>query len=423
MPTSSVVENPASASAAVSNREKWMVLAAAFFGWMFDGLEQAVFPLAGRPALQDLLNTTNDAIIGQYFGYITALFLIGAALGGFVFGWLGDRFGRVRTMIWSILTYSIFTGLCYFATNPYQLGALRFISAIGMGGEWALGVALVMEFWPEKARPLLAGAIGSAANAGYALISVLGMFVKIQPTSWRWVMLAGAAPSLLTLFIIAFVPESRRWKAAVEKTNTHPVREVFSRAMIGRTLLGMIIAAVALIGTWGSVQWIPTWVNKMVGKSDPHAAATALLLASIGAMIGCFAGGLLARQIGRRWTYFLLCFVSWISTTILFRGFDHYNAAFAIIFGFVGLFTAAFYGWMPLYLPELFPTRMRATGQGVSYNFGRLFAAAGVLFQGELVKAYDGSYPRAGTMVVLIYFVGMIVIWFGPETKGKPLPD
>jgi SHS family sialic acid transporter-like MFS transporter len=422
MPTS-VAENPTTPVAAVSNREKWLVLAAAFFGWMFDGLEQAVFPLAGRPALQDLLKTTNDAIIGEYFGYITALFLIGAALGGFVFGWLGDRFGRVRTMTWSIVTYSIFTGLCYFATNTYQLGALRFISAIGMGGEWALGVALVMEFWPEKARPLLAGAIGSAANAGYALISVIGMFVKIQPTSWRWVMLAGAAPSLLSLFVVFFVPESRRWKAAVEKVEVHPVREVFSRQMIGRTLLGIAIAAVALIGTWGSVQWIPTWVHKMADATDPHAAATSLWFASIGAMIGCFAGGLLARAIGRRRTYFGLCLLSWMITTSLFWFFKSYSGLFAVMFGFVGLFTAAFYGWMPLYLPELFPTRMRATGQGVCYNFGRIFAAAGVLLQGKLVAAYDGSYPKAGATVVLVYFVGMVVIWFGPETKGKPLPD
>jgi MFS transporter, SHS family, sialic acid transporter len=236
-------------------------------------------------------------------------------------------------------------------------------------------------------------------------------------------MLAGAAPALLSLFIVFFVPESRRWKAAVEKVETHPVREVFSRAMIGRTLLGISLAAVALIGTWGSVQWIPTWVNKMVGATDPHAASTSLLIAAIGAMIGCFAGGLLARQIGRRWTYFVLCLVSWIITTALFRGFDHYSWAFAVMFGFVGLFSAAFYGWMPLYLPELFPTRMRATGQGVCYNFGRIFAAAGVLYQGNLVTAYNGSYPRAGTMVVLIYFVGMLVIWLGPETKGKPLPD
>src|SRR5436190_7401052 len=373
MPTS-VAESPTPVVAAVSNREKWLVLAAAFFGWMFDGLEQAVFPLAGRPALQDLLQTTNDAIIGKYFGYITALFLIGAALGGFVFGWLGDRYGRVRTMTWSILTYSIFTGLCYFATNPYQLGALRFISAIGMGGEWALGVALVMEFWPEKARPLLAGAIGAASNAGYALIAFVGMHIKIEPTSWRWVMLAGAAPSLLSLFIVLWVPESRRWKAAVEKSETHPVREVFSRPTIGRTLLGIAIAAVALIGTWASVQWVPTWVNKMVGKENPHAASVSLLVAAIGAMIGCFAGSLFAKQFGRRWTYFGLCLLSWIAATALFRGFDHYSGGFVVMFGIVGLITAAFYGWLPLYLPELFPTRMRATRQGICFNAGRVFA-------------------------------------------------
>ena len=185
-----------------------MVLIAAFLGWMFDGLEQGVFPLVARPALQDLLRVEGDKEIGLWMGYITALFLVGAAGGGLVFGWLGDRVGRVRAMIWSVLAYSLFTGASYFAQRAWQLGLFRFLAALGMGGEWSLGVALVMECWPEKHRPLLAGAIGAASNMGFGLLGALGMVFQVTRHSWRWVMLAGAAPALLTLFIACFVPES-----------------------------------------------------------------------------------------------------------------------------------------------------------------------------------------------------------------------
>jgi len=134
-------------------------------------------------------------------GRITALFLVGAACGGLVFGWLGDRMGRVRAMTLSILTYSVFTGLCFFAQQPWHLGALRFVAAFGMGGEWSLGVALVMEAWPRDKRPLLAGIIGAASNVGFALIAVIGFYFKVTQDSWRWVMIAGAAPALLALGI------------------------------------------------------------------------------------------------------------------------------------------------------------------------------------------------------------------------------
>src|SRR5207247_4189996 len=143
-------------------RGQWLVLIAAFLGWMFDGLEMGIFPLVARPALQDMMQGAGggDQFVGLWMGRITALFLVGAACGGLTFGWLGDRIGRVRSMSLSILTYSIFTGLCFFAQEPWQLGALRFVAAFGMGGEWSLGVALVRECWPRDKRPLLAGIIG-----------------------------------------------------------------------------------------------------------------------------------------------------------------------------------------------------------------------------------------------------------------------
>src|SRR5688500_9589449 len=154
----------------ISAKARWMALVAAFLGWMFDGMEMGIFPLVARPALQEMQaagGVVDDKFVGHWMGIITALFLLGAAAGGVIFGWLGDRIGRVRAMTWSILCYSIFSGLCYFATAPWHLGALRFVAALGMGGEWSLGVALVMEVWPEKHRPILAGAIGAAANVGF----------------------------------------------------------------------------------------------------------------------------------------------------------------------------------------------------------------------------------------------------------------
>ena len=207
---------------------QWLVLAAAFLGWMFDGLEMGIFPLVARPALQDMMHGAGggDEFVAIWMGRITALFLVGAACGGLSFGWLGDRLGRVRAMMLSVLTYSLFTGLCYFAQAPWHLGVLRFVAAFGMGGEWSLGVALVMEAWPEEKRPMLAGVIGAAANVGFALIAVVGLFFKVTQNSWRWVMLAGAAPAALALVIQLFVPESERWKASVKQSVARPVQEI-----------------------------------------------------------------------------------------------------------------------------------------------------------------------------------------------------
>ena len=157
------------------DRTQWMVLVAAFLGWLFDGFELGLFPLVARPALQDLLGEAGSKDLGAWTGIIHALTQFGAACGGLAFGWFGDRVGRVRAMSASILTYSLFSGLGYVAASPGQLGAFRFIAALGMGGEWALGVALVMECWPERLRPYLAGIIGAAANVGFVLVACVGL--------------------------------------------------------------------------------------------------------------------------------------------------------------------------------------------------------------------------------------------------------
>jgi MFS family permease len=416
---------------------QWLVLATALLGWMFDGVEMGLFPVVAPSALADLLGAAakDQTVVGQWNGYLTAWFLVGAACGGLVFGWLGDRIGRVRSMAVSIFAYSLFTGACYFATQPWQLGVLRFFAALGMGGEWALGVALVMESWPERFRPLLAGVIGAAGNCGYLLIAAITTRFPPTPDNWRWTMLICMAPALLAVVVLLFIPESERWRTAVRTSAARPLREIFTTRLLRPALLAIGLASVALIGTWGCVQaFLPLWANNMAMQLTPpdHSAKGATLLAiSFGAILGGLIGPLIGHRVGRRAAYFGLCAASLAACQILFQGFDHYDRRFLLMCGVTGFCTASFYGWLPLYLPELFPSRVRATAQGLSYNFGRLFAAAGALGTGALLSVFGGSdpqaylqaYPRACGTISFVYLIGMFLIWFGPETRGQSLPE
>jgi len=403
-----------------------MTLIAAFLGWMFDGMEMGIFPLVARPALQQMQAASaivSENFVQQWMGIVTALFLLGAACGGLVFGWLGDRIGRVRAMTWSILCYSIFTGLCYFATQPSHLGALRFMAALGMGGEWALGVALVMESWPERWRPLMAGCIGAAANLGYCLIAVIAIAFPITRDSWRWVMMVGAAPALLTFFIRLFVPESERWRESVKRGPARPVLEIFAPPLLKNTVLAIAFASIALIVTWGTVQWIPLWADQMTHGQRPEVKAYIQFFSALGAVFGSLIAPLLGGKLGRRPVYFALCLSSLVVCSVLFRGFHEFSTMFMVMVWLVGFCTAAFYGWLPLYLPELFPTRVRATGQGLAFNFGRILAALGAWQMGSLMAVFGNSYSKAGSAIALIYLLGMMIIWLAPETKDRPLPQ
>ena len=446
-------------------RAQWIVLAASFLGWMFDGVEIGLFPVVVRPALQSL-GVADDKLIALWNSVVVACFLLGAAAGGVLFGWLGDKFGRVRSMVMSILIYSLFTGACYFAAEAWQLGVFRFIASMGMGGEWALAVALVMECWPERHRPKLAGAIGAAANFGFLFIALVAMRWHVTQDSWRWIMLVAASPALLALLIAVFVPESERWKQSLKRGPSKPIREIFAPGLRKKTILAIVFSAIPLIGTWAAVSgWVPTWVDQMTQTAKaktflsteqlaefekartPDDKRTILkshlspeqwkqvttetagkkaeinVIISIGAIIGCFVAPVIGGIFGRRPVYFGLCLLSLAGCGYLFGFLNEYNLQLMIVAAVVGAFTAAFYGWLPLYLPELFPTRVRATGQGLSFNFGRIIAAGGNLVMGLQVYYYGGDYSRAMLYITLVYAFGLVLIWFAPETKGKPLPE
>jgi MFS transporter, SHS family, sialic acid transporter len=399
-------------------RGRWLVLLAAFLGWMFDGLEMGIFPQIAKASLGQLITGADQNTIKWWHGVIDACFLFGAAAGGLVFGWLGDRIGRVRAMAFAILVYSGFTGLLFFVNSPFQIAVLRFIAALGMGGEWALGVALVMEVWDAKHRPLLAGLIGAAANVGFVLVGLMGALIKVNQSNWKWFAILGAAPALLTFVIRLFVPESHKWQASQQVAKSKPITELFSDRRLAVTLIVAIgLASVALIGTWGAVQKIPAWVGFMT--SNASAQGNAQMASGLGAIVGCLIAPLIAAYLNRRVAYVILCLGSLAACQLLFRRFTEYNFAFLAMTFVVGGTTAALYGWLPLYLPELFPTRVRATAQGVAYNFGRILAGVGAIWGGTL----GGDYATMGQIVSLVYLFGIVIIWFSPETKGRPLPE
>jgi MFS family permease len=440
---------------------RYLILLAAFLGWMFSGFQMAVTTLASRAATTDFLrsgqvsaakplelrrlfvapqlgkptwNVPADesavlaAIAAKWFSWYNAAFLFGAAAGGLVFGWLGDRVGRVRAMAASILTFSLFSGLGYFSATPEQLLLLRFLSGSGVGGMWPTGVALSSEAWSERSRPLVAGLLGTAANVGLVIFNVIGYVSPVVPESWRWTLLVCASPAVLAVFVWLCVPESRRWLAVRdtgEATGNKRVSllTVFQPPLTGRTLIGIALGTIPLLGGWGATQWIIPWADTVSGAARPEAKAMAAIMRSGGAAIGSLFGGWLASQCGRRLTYFLISLSSVALGEYIYLGMTPTDASFwAYVFA-LGLVSTIFFGWLPLYLPELFPTRARAAGAGVSFNFGRILTAVGVLAAGWITFLMHDDYGRAGSVTTLVYALGMLVILAAPDTTKHKLRD
>jgi MFS family permease len=287
---------------------------------------------------------------------------------------------------------------------------------------WPSGVALASEAWPEGSRPAVAGLLGTAANVGILLMALIGQRVQLTPDSWRWSMLVGAVPVLLGLFVLAGVPESPRWlaqrTAAGSPGATRSLAEVFRPPLLGRTVLGALLGTIPLLGTWASGKWLIPWAE----AQDTDPALTQAVWA-VGAVLGSAAGGWLASLCGRRLTYFMVSLGTLLINLAIYQLLYPAHPAFLPAVFLLGLVATVFFGWLPLYLPELFPTRVRATGAGVTFNFGRIASAAGVLAAGGLMALYEGDYARVGIVTAWVYGLGMVLILFAPDTSKSTLSD
>lgn len=417
----------------VPSARYWIVVIA-FLGWMFAGVQLAVVSIVMREAVKDLLGVANEGDYGRWFGWLTASFMFGAAAGGYVLGWAGDRWGRKQAIVWSIAIYSIFAGLTYFVATAEQLLLMRFLVGVGVGGMWPNGISLVSEAWPNLSRPMLSGVIGTAANIGTMLFSVLTCYVHVTPESWRWVMLLGAAPTVLAMIAAVVVHESPRWLALRGQTDPQnkpdipirsPLIEVFSPPMLRITLVGILLGTIPLFGGWGSSNWANAWASEVGGNSqqlDPALKARTLLARSAPGSVASLLGGVIANWVGRRTFYCLLSLSCLACSQYLFRFTNPTSSDFLWWTAGLGLCNGFFFGWLPLCLPELFPTRIRATGAGVSFNFGRIATSFGILVAASMLKeSFGGDYARIGQLTSWVYLIGAVVIWFSPDTSRKSM--
>jgi SHS family sialic acid transporter-like MFS transporter len=410
----------------LSRGARWAVLSAAFGGLLFDGFELGLMPLASLSVSQDLLGAGYTATLGgDWFARYTAALMLGAAIGGIALGSLGDRIGRARAMGVSILFYSVFAGLGAWVHTQEQMLVLRFLVGLGVGGVWPNAVALVAESWPDKARPLVAGLMGAAINAGILLLSQVAQIWSVTAADWRWLFHLAATPAALGLIVLFFLPESRTWLAARrqpgEKQKTAPLRELFQPALLKITLVGIMLGSVPLVGAWAASKWMIPWADKIGGVVQTDYKALTQGWWAFGAILGSLTGAQIARLLGRRRSYFLISLGSLVLTVAMFQFTAPLSPSFFPVVFAQGFVATLFFGWLPLYLPELFPTHVRATGSGISYNVGRFATAAGVLAAGVFFTAFGGSYPAVGTAAALIYGLGMFAIWFAPETAKQSL--
>jgi hypothetical protein len=298
---------------------------------------------------------------------------------------------------------------------------------MGVGGMWPNGVALVSEAWSDVSRPLLAGLIGTSANLGLMLLAVLAARpgMEITPETWRWVTIVCATPVVLGLFVLLLVPESPRWVATrlshTTQKSQSPIAATFRPPILQLTLLGICLGAIPTMGNWGSANWTVPWAGKVGATDAPALKAWTQFNKSFGGAVGALLGGWIASQFGRRSTYFVISLVSLCISYYIFRFSHPQDPLFPFLVFGIGFSGTLYFGWLPLYLPELFPTQVRSTGSGVSFNFGRILTAVGTLGTGLLMHTFGGDYARVGQVTCLVYVFGMIVILFAPDTSKTQL--
>jgi MFS family permease len=404
--------------------QRRLVLVVAFLALVFDGVELGLMPVASLSVSRSLLGEAfTPTLGGDWFARFTAALMLGAAIGGIFLGSLGDRIGRAKAMGVSILFYSIFAALGGWVKTQEQMLVLRFFVGLGVGGLWPNGIALVSECWPGAKRPLVSGAMMAGLNTGILLVSQLARVWPVTPDSWRWIFLLAGAPAMLGMFVLIALPESPRWLATrgAEKAPSPPLRELFSPGLIRFTLVGIAVSAIPMVGAWSASKWMIPWADHVAGTTHGGYKAATQGWWALGAVIGSFGGAQLASLLGRRRSYFLISLGAVTLTMAMFQLTAPLRPGFHIIVFAQGLVSTLFFGWLALYLPELFPTRVRATGSGLAYNSGRFATAAGVLLAGFLFTALGGDYARVGTLCATIYALGMVVIWFAPDTAKKSL--
>jgi MFS family permease len=425
----------------------WFVFTVASLAWLFDCMDQQFFNLARDGAMESLI--PKRAL--EFAPYTTSVFLIGWAVGGLIFGALGDRFGRARMLTFTILLYSLSTGLNAFATGFTDFCVYRFITGLGVGGVFGLAVALVADSVPDRTRAPALGMLQALSTVGNLAAGLIGMAIgaavalPLGLKPWQMMFVIGAAPALLSVFVLARLKEPQRWVDARAHGLTHGIKFGSYAALLGHprwrrnAWFGLIACSAGIIGLWGIGNFHPKIVGSIVaagarqqgltgGALESYTAfwrASGLLLQNIGGFFGMFLMAKLAHKKGRKIAFALSLLLSFLSTVLVFKFMrsttDIYWMMPLMGFGQLGCFAV-----FAVYLPELFPTSLRSTGTSFCYNVGRIIAAAGPFTLSRITAAYGNNmeaFRTAGLWVSLVLLLGIAVLPMLPETKDQPLPD
>ncbi len=426
-------------------KSQWRTLVAANLGWLFDGYETYALILTVGPAMHSLLDKSQYSEIPAYAGTVISITLLGWGIGGVCGGVLADYIGRKRTMIYAILGYSLLTGLTALSFNWTSFALLRFLVGIAIGSEWATGTSMLAELWPQNARGKGAGLMQCGLGIGFFIASFVWLFVSgYGPDAWRYMFVIGILPALVTLWIRTSIDESQVWQQVDAKRRQAHARkdsgavlsaneQALTRFTVAdlfaepetrrRTILVFLMSLTTTLAWWGISSWVPPYVASVAGKAGlPGAqwASYAGMAYNFGAILGYISLGFLADAFGRKPIIMLYFALAFIMTPVLFL-WTQDPTLLLVAAAVNAFFTLGQYSWMAVWLPELFPTRSRATALAFTFNAPRFIAFLGPLFAGVLIVQF-GGFSHAAMTIACIYILGFCVTPFLPETNGKPLP-
>lgn len=408
--------------------QQWKSGIAAWLGWLFDGLDMHLYTLVAAPFVMQLVHaaSTADALVKEKSSWIQASFLIGWALGGGFFGRIGDRLGRSRALCLTILTYALFTGLSCFAQTWWQLLIFRFLAALGIGGEWAVGSSLLSETWPKRWRPWIAAVLQTGVNIGVLLACMTTFLMAGQNP--RYVFLVGILPALLVFWIRRSVPEPEEWHLAKRQAekNEPGVIELFRGEIRRTTLLTIAVCATSLTAWWAFMFWHAQHLRNLpeiaawAAPERERLVSKAFFLVILSSIAGNFFAAWLARSVGYRRSISLMCLGFLLTMGGAFFQGRPYESLLWFWFPAVGFFSGVF-GLFTMYLPPLFPTLLRTTGAGFCYNIGRVAAAFGTVFFGLFSKV--GDFRTALLYASFLFVPAMLVALLLPEPPALQLPQ
>jgi predicted MFS family arabinose efflux permease len=428
------------------SRYQWLVLIVASLGWVFDVFEGQIFVASMNEAMPALTPAEAKQNIPLYTNITFAAFLFGGALGGVVFGMLSDRLGRKRTLTYTILLYSLFTCLSAFAAKWWEMAGYRFLVALGVGGEWAVASTLVAEVFPQRARAWSQSIFHASSVLGTFLAAAAGAFIVANPrltvtlslfgrdfllTGWRLGFLLGIAPSLLIIWVRVSLREPERWvkaASAVGETKTS-VRQLFESNLLRRTLIGVGLATIGLATFWGTHIYgkdvLQQAYRRDTGPQDPatlkRVEMLGMFLVTTGGGLGLIAFGPICERLGRRGAFWFYHLGGLAASLVLFKQVSGMTAI-ALLLPIFGFLTLGMHAGYAVYFPELFPTRLRSTGSGFCFNVGRLLAAPILALNGWMQTELGLSMSNAAALVSWLFALGVLLLFFAPETQGQDLP-